>query len=64
LALLALFGLAIASGLLIAIGALPILFLLLGALAGLGALFLPLESLIWMLLILTFFIQVFLSVQN
>ena len=57
LALLALFGLAIASGLLIAIGALPILFLLLGAVAGLGALFLPLESLIWMLLILTFFIQ-------
>ena len=57
LALLALFGLAIASGLLIAVGALPVLFLLLGAVAGLGALFLPLEWLIWMLLILTFFIQ-------
>lgn len=57
LALLAVLGLAVASGLLIAIGALPILFLLLGAVAGLGALFVPLEWLIWMLLILTFFIQ-------
>ena len=57
LALLALLGLAIASGLLIAVGALPILFLLLAALAGLGALFVPIEWLIWMLLILTFFIQ-------
>ena len=57
LALLALLGLAIASGLLIAIGAVPMLILLLGGLAGLGALFVPLEWLIWILLILTFFIQ-------
>lgn len=55
--LLTLFGLAIVSGLLIAIGAYPILFLLLGGVVGFGALFVPLEWLIWMLLILTFFIQ-------
>ena len=57
LALLALLGLAAVSGLLIAIGAYPILALSLGAVVGLAALFLPLEWLIWMLLILTFFVQ-------